>query len=359
MEDSDIIDLTVETLDTIKTLLNETTYQGLGGEIQVHYSMTPDFLAWASVSSKPCEAPMHYVNLTYEMAVVLYRDVEEYYDYIESGVDNPKLDILFPEVDYPKSLSTQSSKEDCCKNMFISALTWVFYHELGHLVQEHGEVRQNYGCSTGTDVIDCSVDSTEPLEGKASAVSHVTEIAADFFATYCCLMALLQHFKGARFEEELRAFSAALALVLYRFHGTRPIEAVTEPIGTHPDPLVRLEQTQPLIVELLSKLDLKKELGSDLTRNDLVYLTGWASYSIGIFWLRKNHITDIPDYYFISGSLQRPGMLSYHRCLLDVWDEIKPEIDKIKRLEGDYSEFRFSDQYRETLLELDKTETSN
>lgn len=356
MEDSEIVDLTVETLTTIKDMLNEGMYKDLGGQLQVHYSDTPDFLAWASVGSEPSEPPIHYISITYDMALILYRDVEEYYSHIESGVDEPKLDILFPEINYPKSLSINSSKEDCCKNMFISALTWVFYHELGHLIQEHGVIRKEYGCSSNTEVIDCSIDSGELLEGKASAVSHVTEVAADYFATFSCVFALMVHFKGMRFEEELRGFSAALALVLYRFHGDRPIEDVTEPKGTHPTPLVRLEQTQPLIFELLSKVDLVGELDSDLTREDLVYLTGWASYSIGLFWLRKNNITEIPDNFFLSGSLQRPGMITYHRCLLNIWDEIKPAIDKVKRMPSDFSEFQFSEEYRKRLLDAEKVE---
>lgn len=350
--DNEIIDLTCQVFSTIVDDLNNGLYKDINGEISVRWSIREVFYAWAAVDITDESTPKHYVGLTYETVVLLYRDVEAYFKYIESGIDNDKFDTIFQDFEYPKSLSLASSLEDCKKNMFISGITWLFFHELGHLVQEHGIVRQEYGCGVRMDIVDCASNdnvTNQLLTGKASAVSHVTEIAADYFATISCLRALARHFDGSVFDEEVRSFSVALALVLYRFHGTESFTPMSKPKGSHPIPLIRLEQTQPLIFEVYSKLNVQETLNSSLSRLDMINITSWSSYTVGLFWLRKNRHFEIPEDYFIAGSMQRHEMLPYHKHILEVWDEIKPRIDEVKRIDDEYSELQFSPHYRNIL----------
>ncbi len=152
----EIIDLTCQVFSTIVDDLNDGLYKDINGEISVSWSTKEVFYAWAAVDIADENTPKHYVGLTYETAVLLYRDVESYFKYIESGIDNDKFDIIFQDFDYPEVLSSESSLEDCKKNMFISGITWLFFHELGHLVQEHGKVRQEYGGGVGMDIVDCA-----------------------------------------------------------------------------------------------------------------------------------------------------------------------------------------------------------
>lgn len=353
--DSEIIDLTCQVFSTIVDDLNDGIYKDINGEISVRWSTKEVFYAWAAVDMADESTPKHYVGLTYETALLLYRDVEAYFQYIESGIDNGKFDLIFQDFEYPKILASKSSLDYCIKNMFISGITWLFFHELGHLVQEHGKVRQEYGCGFGTDIVDCAASenvSNQFLTGKASAVSHVTEIAADYFATISCLRALTRHFEGTIFDEEVRSFSVALSLVLYRFHGTESFTPMDKPKGSHPNPLIRLEQTQPLIFEVYSALDIQKTLKSTLSRLDMVNITSWSSYTVGLFWLRKNRHFEIPEDYFIAGSMQRPEMLTYHKHMVEIWDEIKPRIDEVKLIDDEYSELQFSPQYRMVLKDI-------
>lgn len=352
MNDSEIIDLATDVLSKVTSLVNESLYSELGGELTNLWSTKSYFYACASVGSEVDEPPKHFITLSYETAVLLYRDIEVYSKYIESGVDNGMFDQLFKDFEYPKTLSFHSGEELSRKQMFISGITWIFYHELGHLIQEHGYIRAQYNCYEGTDIVDCAASDNENnsvLTGKPSAVSHVTEMAADYYATFSCLMALLMHFEGDELEAETRSFTSALALVLYRFHGVNPYERTEIPKGSHPQPLIRLEQTMPLIFEIYSGIDLANEKSFKLTRLDLVNMTSWSSFTAGIFWLRKGKQKGIPENFMISGSLQRPGMIEYHRVMLDIWDEIKPEIDKIKRHGNPFAELKFSEHYREIL----------
>tara|TARA_R110001583_G_scaffold190915_1_gene355559 strand:- start:2488 stop:3549 length:1062 start_codon:yes stop_codon:yes gene_type:complete len=352
LEDSEIIELATDVLSKVTNLMNESLYSELDGELTTLWSMKNYFYACASVGSTVDEPPKHSITLSYETAVLLYRDIEVYSKYIETGIDNELFDQIFKDFEYPKTLSIHSDKELSIKQMFISGITWIFYHELGHLIQEHGYIRTQYNCHASTDIVDCAsndIENESVLSGKPSAVSHVTEMAADYYATVNCLVALLAHFKGDELEAETRSFTSSLALVLYRFHGINPYERTEIPKGTHPQPLIRLEQTMPLIFEFYSMIDLAKEKNFKLDRLDLVNITSWSSFTAGIFWLKRGGQKGIPEDFMISGSLQRPGMLEYHRVMLDIWDEIKPEIDKIKRHGNKYAELQFSEQYRKIL----------
>lgn len=354
MENTEINDLATDVLSKVTALINANLYTDLGGELSCHWNLKNYFYACASVGSEIDEPPKHCITLSYETAVLLYRDIEVYYQYIDTGADNSMFDKLFKDFEYPKTLSIHSDKDLCCKQMFISGITWIFYHELGHLIQEHGYIRSQYNCHEGTEIVDCAsndFEKTSMLSGQASAVSHVTEMAADYYATYTCLMALLLHFEGEELEAETISFASVLALVLYRFHGVNSYERTEVPVGTHPQPLIRLEQTMPLIFELYSILDLENEKKIRLDRAYLLHITSWSAFTVGIYWLKKNDQSVIPEDFMMSGSFQRPGMLEYHRVMVDIWDEIKPKIDEIKRDDSPYAELQFSDNYRKVLLE--------
>ena len=350
LKDSDIIDLVCDVFSTITGDLNSDLYKGLNGELSIRWSEKRCFYAYAAADPDVSAPPKHIIGLTYETAILLYRDIEDYHLYIGYGADNQKFDIIFKDFEYPKTLSIESAKEYCCKNMFISGITWILFHELGHLIQEHGHIRSLYNCNDGNKIVDCAANDSETntkLTGKASAVSHVTEMAADYYAMVSCLRALLHHFEGDELKSEVRCFSSVLALVLYRFHGVNSYTPTEIPEGSHPPPLIRLEQTTPLIFEIYSKL-------TTIDRLELINITSWSSYTVGLFWLRKNrHMnSDLPDDFFLAGSLQRPGMVRYHKVMIDTWDEIKPIIDSVKRIDDHFSELQFSDEYRKKLLSL-------
>jgi len=353
MNDTEIVELVSDVFCKIIGDLNDGLYKDLEGDISFRWHDNKRyFYADAATASGIDEPPKHYIGLSYDAAILLYRDIEHYYQYIEYGADNEKFDIIFKDFEYPKSLSVGSSKEHSCKNMFTSGITWILYHELGHLIQEHLYIRNLYISSNNAEIIDCAANDSgnnETLSGKASAVYHVTEMAADFYATTSCLSALLRHFEGNELEVEIRNFTSVLALLIYRFHGINSYVPTELPEGSHPKPLIRLEQTMPLVFEIYSKYDLLNEKKTSLNRLDLIRITSWSSFTVGLFWLRKNNLSGIPEDYFLSGSRQRPGMTEYHRVMLDTWDEVKPIIDRVKRIDDPFQELKFSDAYRKIL----------
>lgn len=353
MKDSEIIDLAVETIFIAQAIINEAIYSKINGKISIRWVDIDDIYAIAATKSQAEESADHIIRISYLTAIQLYRDVEQYFEYINSGVDNKFFDELFKGFEYPKTLCHSSDYEARCKNMFNTAFTWIIYHELGHLVQEHGFIKSKYGVGPSSDVIDCaSTDLTndETIKGKQAAISHITEMAADFFGTQWCIEIILISFEGKELESEVRHLMCALSLVMYRFYGNRSYEFCGEPRGTHPLPIIRLEQVIPPLFEFLSHSNHLKDRNSDLNREDLVHLASWAANTSAIFWLKKLGIKDIREEYFLQGSRQRPNMNEYHRIMIKTWDEIKPDIDNYKRLKIDAYDLRFSDEYRATLF---------
>jgi hypothetical protein len=345
MNDIDIYNLATEVISSITNDMNESWYEPLGGELTVSWSTERKFNAWASSEYKSGGPPVHKVGMYYELARQLYKDIDDYCSYIESGLDQKNFDFWFK--DDPAHcglLPSGLSKEDYRKNMFLSGLTWVFFHEIGHLNQEHGVLRDTEQLS---DVIhEADVHEHRKLEGRKSAIYHATELSADFEATSKTLMELIRHFNGEELESSVYLFVCGLSCVLYRFNGEEPFESEEAPKGSHPKPLIRLESVIPIIYETLD-LAVRDIAGIKLDRRELVCMCSRASTTVGLYWLRAHAKTlGIPDNYFIEGVLNKPGVREYMARIIEVWDEIEPEVQNNKHYGHPLEVLRFTPTYR-------------
>tara|TARA_R110002167_G_C12458679_1_gene632495 strand:+ start:121 stop:783 length:663 start_codon:yes stop_codon:yes gene_type:complete len=205
------------------------------------------------------------------------------------------------------------------KNIFISGIAWILFHELGHLVQEHGYVRALYGSGESPDVYNYASGYShskhqESRTGKVSAVSHATEMAADYYAIVAFSRALNRHFDGDRLSKEIRNFICSIVIFIYIFDGSSEYDDSGVPVGNHPQPIIRLEQTMASIIEIFSMRMFSEYKNLSLSRKGLCGIVSWVSYSVGLFISRINDRSELPpESYFIMGSLQRPGMVRYHK----------------------------------------------
>jgi hypothetical protein len=137
--------------------------------------------------------PNHKIVLFYELAGLLYRDIEEFCNFSGSRLHDSSLRPLFDGAETVPPLPKSFTKEECAKNMFIAGLTWIYWHEFGHAMQEHGFIRAKFGNNLNLlprveECIDYSTEeesvTKEPITGRDAALSHITELAADFQATH-------------------------------------------------------------------------------------------------------------------------------------------------------------------------------
>ena len=136
--------------------------------------------------------------MNYEFVRLVWRDAEELCGFLRSIPKGSTADALYDFYDDPAKLPNCFNGEEHVKNMFVAAITWVYFHEIGHLMQEHGVIRREFGPADGsalqtTEVHDFEASSHQLINGREALVSHVTELAADFEATNFYVIELLRH----------------------------------------------------------------------------------------------------------------------------------------------------------------------
>lgn len=359
MTDIEIYELAASVTGVITRDLSEGPYKQFGGSLSMGWSDVPHFNARAESSTNVTDLPQHKIVFHYELARQLYRDAELYLDFVERYQDE-RLLPLFSGLEFASELPKFFPRDDAVRNMFIGALTWIYFHELAHLWQEHGYIRRRFGeiPDATTQIDECDAEGVQRLQGKNAALSHVTELAADFEATNTCLIELIRHFADDAIQgkpQDLKPFRAALYLLTsgiscacYRFYGMRPMGPEPFPSGSHPTPIRRLEFAIPNMFEFL---DITSFHGMD--RRQLVTLCGGAAYSAGFYflgWLKGGRET-IPENYMLRGLQNEPNAASYWGAIVDVWDEIEPTIKSIRRSGASFSLLRFTDDFRSKVLD--------
>lgn len=325
MTNIEINELSIEVITSIAEDLRVAYYNKVGGTLTIEWGVEEKINAYAESNSNPESSPNHKIIINYELLRTIYRDIEKYCYYIENNADSELFEHLCKKDKQPKDLLTNYfSKEAYHRNIFLASITWVFFHELGHLKQEHGYVRNMFNESVVTLISECSTNSEETLEGKASAVSHITEIAADCEAISLCNLELIKHFKGKDLLPAIFLFTSGVSLAIYAFYNKRILMESDVPLGTHPNPLVRLEIMLPHIWEFFSIPQLEGVLKVKLSREELVYTCQAAASSVGIFWMKKNELPLDSDSLsnLTQGMFQRPKLITYMKILIETWDDI-------------------------------------
>lgn len=353
MTDIEINELSIEVITSIAEDLRVAYYNKVGGTFTIEWGVERKINAYAVSNSNPESSPNHKIIINYELLCTIYRDIEKYCYYIENNVDSKLFEHICQKDMQPKDLLTNYfSKEAYHRNIFLASITWVFFHELGHLKQEHGYVRSMFNKSVITLISECSTNNEGTLEGKASAVSHITEIAADFEAINICNLELIKHFKGEDMLPAIFLFTSGVSLAIYSFYNKKILMESNAPQGTHPNPLVRLEIMLPQIWEFFSIPQLEEVLKVKLSRKDLVYTCQSAASSVGIFWMKKNQLPLDTDSLnnLIQGMYQRHELITYMKILIETWDEIIPiiNLNRSKReiITNDFGLLYFTDESR-------------
>ncbi|MDD2949966.1 MAG: hypothetical protein PHU29_04195 [Sulfuricurvum sp.] len=361
VNDVEIYRIAAGVLSEITHDFNGGIYAKLGGNLNFSWVDKKMVTAWAESKGNPDSPPNHEIILSYELARQVYRDIEGYYEFAASALLEEPMITIFNSFN-PKPQLPDFDKKAIITNMYLGAITWVFFHELGHLTQEHGYIRSIFGKGEPkTRIEDCESDGEKKLEGKAATISHVTELAADVYATYSCIMELIRHFSPEQLddvnEESKKLFQGNLYLmvcgiscIFYRFNGERLLEPHEEPIGSHPTPIRRLELCIPNIFERLDVNGTGHKLHG-MDRSVLVNLCIGAAESVGFFWLWPYiHPDAIPEHFFVKGVLQDPYKTSYWKEIIESWDEIKVEINKIKRFGNERGLLFFTDELRDEVF---------
>lgn len=347
MEDLEIYKLAGEIIADITNDLNDSLYSQKQGTLVQKWSITKEFNAWAESNNSPDYAPIHTIGLNYELARQIYRDAEQFYSFAEGTLLKEKFQPYYGILKPTNPLPEIFSKEENIKFMFVGAFTWVYFHEFGHLNQEHGYIRNKFLGKMESRVQECTTNDSDHVVGAISAIYQTTELSADFEAINYCILELNRHFKDEKFKYALYTFICGISGVFYRFNSTTSNLSSLRMEGTHPHPIIRMEFALSHIFEYLDLI--KGVSGLNMSREEIVHLYAHAAHSSALFWLSKNRsIQNIEKYYFMEGLFNMPEIKEYLTKIIETWDKIEPEIIKVRRFNYDHDLglLRFSEVFR-------------
>lgn len=344
LTDVEIYGLAYDVLMANNDIFNEIYYSKLGGQVRLNWRESEEINASATSYNNVGEPPDHVITINYGLIKQIYIDSNNYVEYLKSGTDSEVFEYLWKNNNHLNQLLEYATEGAIIKYIFIAAITWVYFHELGHLTQEHSLIRGNVIGHAVNDITEYYVNQSGEFNDEKSLIWHVTELAADYFATTQCVIDIIKQFSIDNFEVAIRIITSGIAIVLHRFNGNNGYEIETFPTGSHPKPFVRLELLIPIIFERLSMTD-------TIEREHFVKAAGMASTTVSIFWLRRyTEYRKIPEHYMIAGILNRPGILNYLKPIIEKWNGILPTILDKNQLGIEIQIMRFSDQLIEIVF---------
>lgn len=356
MTDLEKYNLATSVLSLICKGLNDGLYRKIGGKVSIQWQTLQKVDAWADSRSNLTEPADHVIGIDYELIRQVYDDIDQYCTFIENNTDDALFELLFEKDDEVFELIRSDwSGSEVRENMFMGAITWVFFHELTHLLQEHGVVRGSVGSQSELLIHEFNINQDMSiLRGRAACISHATELAADYGATVWCVTELIRQYCPSfdgnsdcdeNLQKTLQLFVGGISCLFYRFYGKAPSFFESQPSGAHPHPIVRLETTVPIIYELLTD-------NNSAERKNLVFRFSQTSTSVGVFWLKYIYNSSIrPELLFLEGTVNRDGGREYLTEIVNVWDEIKPLILNNQRWSSDLYLLGFSDVHRSMIFE--------
>ncbi|MFT8698946.1 hypothetical protein [Acetobacter orientalis] len=361
MENTEIYEMASEILSRITSDTNNVIYAPLGGKLSFFWGEKEIYGAYASSLGPSDKPPQHSITIYYEFVRQVWRDIENFCELLRS---RPEGDFAPYEFYNNRArLPGCFNEDEHVRNMFVAAITWVFFHELGHLLQEHGIIRHEFGprgdeAMQTADVHDFEVSHQKPINGLEALVSHVTELAADFTATTFYVTELRRHLKDPSFADAeerpeilcgtLYLMVCGLSLVFFRFNGSKPIVPIAAIEGSHPKPLTRLELLLTQLCEYLAVLEMEED--RPVNQALLEVICAKAVFSTTIYWSSINTEDQKFDVRFMLRDVRStPATIQYLQPIVAIWDEMLPRIKEVRRFDAPAILMRFTDTFREKL----------
>ena len=141
LSESEVYQLAGNVINSICRDMNNTIYKKIGGKLSIIWRENESFNASAKILNSLADPPNHQIFLNYYLVKELYRDVVAYHEFAENIHYQPDILQLLNSISEAPMLPKDFTKQDNINNMFMASLTFVFFHELGHLMQQHGRIR--------------------------------------------------------------------------------------------------------------------------------------------------------------------------------------------------------------------------
>ncbi|UZE14544.1 hypothetical protein [Pseudomonas sp. B21-053] len=364
--------------------ISEALYSPKSGKLTIAWSTDKEFNAGAYSAIHPSAGPEHKIVINYTIAIELYRYAEKLFKFTQSDKLKNYLE-RYPEDYMPLPLIPLSTPgSQFINNMFMGALTWVFFHELGHAAQDHGVIRKN-NCETvcnltssanNDPVHDDEYSYTQEVNAQAdkklshqdSLIHHITELAADSEATCLAVHDLLRHAVPAEdWDNGLKDFSklnwqfivdncylmiAGIACTFFRFNNGRATPEQASATGSHPNAFFRMEMTVRQICRQLKFVAMGA--GHEITDREILIIAKQAADLSALFWYYEISDQAMPmEDLLIRGLTERPEFKSYTAEIINAWDDLTPQILEVRSFGSKLGILHFDEEHREYIFGRD------
>jgi hypothetical protein len=215
--------------------------------------------------------------------------------------------------------------------MFETLLTWMFFHELSHLIQMHYKLREDSKSSEAIEFYEMEQSSDDQ---KKDLKAQGREILADLEGLDLTIKYM--NANGSFSKETAYSLLCGIGCMFYRFYGknVRYDDDLNLAKGTHPHPVIREEFVKSFFVKVisiyLSQLEQENKLIND---TNLTYITVRSSMMVGIFWSNRYHtqkgeFADFPSFMSMQSRQYDQKLQKYRQIILtSINEQIEPIIN--------------------------------
>jgi hypothetical protein len=276
---------------------------------------------------------LHTISIGNETVVELTKFAYDYPYFVMQHLDDENFRSLFAPLkgnrvgQFPPGMDA----DDCVRVIHIACLAFLFYHELGHLIQRHDLIKGSNSFSAMDEEYGFEVSETQNqmLQGKGAEVSHNLELSADFYAINASLSHLVQLFGGSNLPQLAYLLSVSAGWLIHRFSKDTPPAVVGQPSGTHPNPAPRLRYLVDAI-EYFASQDLWRQFFTFYTGQTQMRSTITEAILISnLYWQSAHEQRETISTDFLKKvdfATKNPLTLRYRNIISKSWRSIRPKI---------------------------------
>ncbi|MBC3487156.1 hypothetical protein HU750_15905 [Pseudomonas sp. SWRI50] len=296
----------------IAEYLNAQYYEKSGIQLSIRWSTASGIGASASVWPS-MDAPSHHIiEITYEFLTVIYAQALDFAMFaMGKKGEAHHLGIHM--------LPSRFDMFEAAELMYQFGLSFVIFHELGHLNQNHGAIRAKYSnAPVNLTLNEFGISAGGKFTGELAAIFHATELAADYEALDWMASFLQVQYSGEEYYDLAYMQCASVSFIMLVFNGDEPVRFDKEPTGSHPYPVIRMDLWMQAYYERL--VITSGRLGIDAPKADIHKRFCDAAYMALMKWMTRLQLPDEPQYTgHTLGATTHPNFKEYMHAVVGIW----------------------------------------
>ncbi|AWY39044.1 hypothetical protein DKY63_03590 [Pseudomonas putida] len=339
LSDQHVYEIAAEIGGTISDYLNDHWYTKSGMQLSIRWSFSPRIEASASAYPSLENPSQHVIDISYAFVKEIYDQAVDFALFATGGDKAHPLGVHLIPAGYKLF--------EAAELMFQFGLTFVIFHELGHLNQSHGAIRAKYtGNIKQLTLAEFQVNGHEKLAGDQSAIYHATELAADFEALDWMCTFLQRDYQGEEFLDLAYLQCASVSCMMLLFNGDQPVRLDKQPIGSHPYPVVRMDLWVQAYAERIRTLAVQLEIETPYP--EIYKRMTDAAFVTLLKWMTRLQLPNVPEYSGHSlGSLTHPNFSDYMKSIIEVWSKEYVSAREFRKYGMPLAVLYFTDEFRQ------------